>query len=128
MAMRLLKTDEGAFDVDEPHPASRWAMWVPLDPLQIDCITAIMLKILDDKCRMGPEEQVAFIAIYHVVKTRMGHYFDTSIHRLIEQGWNNDHPLVRKQIHEQRLYAERAIPKSVMKFFKRFLRESLYGL
>ncbi len=126
--MRSLRTDSESFNVDEPHPAGRWAMSVSLDPLQIDCITAIMLKILDDKCRMGPEQQVAVIAIYHVVKSRPGHYFDEKIHHLIEQSRNSDDPVLRKQIHEQRLNAEHIIPKSVMKFFKRFLRESLYGV
>jgi hypothetical protein len=36
-----------------PHPASAWAQCREFEPIHLDCVTAIMLKILDAKCKMG---------------------------------------------------------------------------
>ena len=114
--------------LESPHPAALWASEAPLDPLQIDCVTTVMLKILDQKCKMSPEEQVALIAIYHEVKGRRSLLFDDSIHAAIHNALNarlGDSP---ERIHQLRIQAEGMIPKPVMKHFKRYLRESLYGV
>jgi len=34
-----------------------WVETHPLSPLNIDCVVAVMLKILDGKCKMRPEEK-----------------------------------------------------------------------
>jgi hypothetical protein len=109
-----------------PHPAAHWAQTAPLDPIQVDCVTAVMLKILDHKCKMPPEEQMALMAIYSVVKERQGQLFDHSIHAEIAQALQLGGCAGYERIHELRLFAEATIPKPVMKHFKRYLRESLY--
>jgi hypothetical protein len=108
------------------HPAALWAETAPLDPIQIDCVTAVMLKILDNKCKMPPEEQMALMAIYSVVKERQGQLFDRSIHAEIAQALQLGGGASYERIHELRLFAEATVPKPVMKHFKRYLRESLY--
>ncbi|MET0054200.1 MAG: hypothetical protein ABW108_05260, partial [Candidatus Thiodiazotropha sp. 6PLUC10] len=113
--------------IEAPHPAALWAETAPLDPLQIDCVTAVMLKILDNKCKMGPEEQMAVVAIYTVIKERKGLLFDPSIHQEIDSALHADSLISQEQIHELRLFAEKTIPKPVMKHFKSYLRDSLYG-
>ena len=114
--------------LESPHPAALWATQAPLDPLQIDCITAVMLKILDKKCKMPPEEQMAVIAIYHEVKDRQSVLFDDSIHAAIHNAMNARLGDSAERIHQLREQAEGMIPKPVMKHFKRYLKESLYGV
>lgn len=110
------------------HPAARWAETAPLDPLQIDCVTAVMLKILDNKCKMSTEEQIALMAVYSVVKERDGLLFDDSMHLAIQTAMQSGGLTSSERIHELRLHAEQEIPKPVMKHFKQYLRESLYGV
>jgi hypothetical protein len=114
--------------MESPHPASLWAAEAPLDPLQIDCVTAVMLKILDHKCKMPPEEQMAVMAIYQEVKGRKSLLFDDSIHAAIHNAMHARLGDSAERIHQLRIQAEAMIPKPVMKHFKRYMRESLYGL
>ena len=123
-----MKADNLTALMESPHPAALWASHAPLDPLQIDCITAVMLKILDKKCQMPPEEQMAVIAIYHEVKDRQSVLFDDSIHAAIHNAMNARLGDSAERIHQLRQQAESMIPKPVMKHFKQYLRESLYGV
>ncbi|MEW8505386.1 MAG: hypothetical protein AB2598_01670 [Candidatus Thiodiazotropha sp.] len=114
--------------IESPHPAALWAQTAPLDPLQIDCVTTVMLKILDNNCKMLPEEQMAMMAIYSVVKEREGELLDAAIHTQIDEALQIGGSREYECIHELRLQAEAAVPKAVMKHFKNYLRESLYGI
>jgi hypothetical protein len=114
--------------MESQHPAAVWAASAPLDPLQIDCVTTVMLKILDHKCKMLPEEQMALMAVYHEVKNRPGLLLDDSIHAAIHNAMNARLGDSAERIHQLRVEAEGMIPKPVMKHFKRYLRESLYGV
>lgn len=114
--------------VDTPHPAALWAQTAPLDAVQIDCVTAVMLKILDNKCKMAPEEQMALMAVYSVVRQRKGILFDSNIHSEIDKALQADGAQSSERIHELRLHAEETIPKPIMKHFKSYLRDSLYGV
>jgi hypothetical protein len=114
--------------VNTAHPAAIWAQTTPLDPLQIDCVTAVMLKILDNKCKMLPEQQMALIAVYSVVKERKGLLLDASVHQEIDKAMELGDQDAMDRIGELRLLAEASIAKSVMKHFKRYLRDSLYGV
>ena len=112
---------------DAPHPAVVWAEAISLDPLQVDCVTTIMLSILDNQCDMGLEEQISLMAIYGVMKHRDGIVLERAGHQVIERAQESNDQQITDEIHELRLYAERAIPRQVMYYFKRFLHESLYG-
>ena len=46
-----------------PHPAAQWAVEAGFNPEQIDCTTTVVLKILDNKCKMLPGEKDAVMAI-----------------------------------------------------------------
>ncbi len=35
-----------------------WVREHPLSPIHVDCATAVMLKILDGKCKMDAEEKL----------------------------------------------------------------------
>ena len=107
------------------HPATHWAHATPLEPAHLDCVAAIMLKILDGKCRMGEAEKTALTAVYDVVKTRPGISLGIEVHALIAQARQGTHPALAEAIHAWRMRAETEIPKPVMKGFKHLLRTSL---
>ncbi|MES9940268.1 MAG: hypothetical protein ABW104_14400 [Candidatus Thiodiazotropha sp. 6PLUC2] len=114
-------------DLNAPHPAALWVERVSLDPLQVDCITAQMLAILDNHCKLGLEDQLAVMAIYSVVKDRPGLIFGGDVHQTIEKArLQRDNQMVQK-VRDLRLNAERRVPKQVMSHFQRFLAESLSG-
>lgn len=114
--------------IEAPHPAALWAQTAPLDPLQVDCVTAVMLRILDNKCELVPEEQMALMAVYSVVREKKGLLFDTSIHEEIDEALQATGAVSADRIHELRLFTEETIPKQVMKHFKSYLHDSLYGV
>jgi hypothetical protein len=95
-----------------------WAMQQNFNTQQIDCMTAVMLKILDKKCQMSADVQQLFIDIYQVIEKNESDIFDLEIHSFINQVLRYPDPLSLRHIHELRLYAESAIEKSVMKAFK----------
>jgi hypothetical protein len=115
------------------HPAGRWAMDTTLDPAHLDCVTAVMLKILDGKCRMGGAEKSALTAVYDVVRDRPGQTLGTHVHVLIALARRGQETTshafvpaeIRDPIHALRIEAESRIPKPVMKGFKQWLRASL---
>jgi hypothetical protein len=109
------------------HPATEWAQQTSFDETQVDCTIAVVLKILDNKCKMHEGEKAAVMHVYDVVKNDPGKLFDTDAHRLIELARRGDGEDVASKIHELRLYAEANIPKPVMKAYKAVLREGLFG-
>lgn len=103
------------------HPAAAWARGMPFEPVQLDCVSAIMLKILDAKCKMGEADKAALMAVYDVVKGRPGQGFGVEVHELIalaRQGTGAD---LAGRVHAWRVRAEAAIPKPAMKAFKQIL-------
>lgn len=111
-----------------PHPAAAWALRTPLEPIQVDCVTAIMLKILDGKCKMDAAEKAAVAAIYAAIQPCPGKLLDPAVHGLIARaGVTPDASLV-DEIYEQRVLAETMISRPVMKGFKAWLRaEGMIG-
>ncbi|MCG7871223.1 MAG: hypothetical protein JAZ11_03875 [Candidatus Thiodiazotropha lotti] len=113
--------------LDAPHPAALWVENVSLNPLQIDCVTAQMLAILDNHSKLGLEEQITLIAIYGVVKDRPGLIFDQVVHNTINRARTQCDTRIMQELHDLRLTAEQRIPKQIMRHFKLFLAESLNG-
>ena len=117
------------------HPAAQWAQETAFDATQVDCTITVVLKILDNKCKMLPGEKAAIMAIYDVVKPQAkqqtGKLFDAEALQAIEAARfaPNDTPsdTVLQMIHELRVYAEAHIPKPVMKRYKAMLRDGLFG-
>lgn len=107
------------------HPAAKWAQGSVFEPMHLDCVTAIMLKILDAKCKMGSAEKNALIAVYDVVKQRPGQTLDAEIHLLITAARAGIDAELAARVHAWREFAEEQISKPVMKNFKQWLRSSL---
>jgi len=106
------------------HPAVMWANETTFEPIEIDCITTIMLKILDGKCKMFPEEKQVIGLLYDITKYQKGIHLGDDVHLLIERASQCENHDFVERIYELRLYAETMISRPVMKKFKAMLREN----
>jgi hypothetical protein len=106
------------------HSAATWALRTRLEPIHVDCVTAIMLKILDGKCKMASAEKEAVAAIYHAIGPRPGQLLDPAVHGLIARALARRDEALVEEIYEQRVLAETMISRPVMKGFKVLLREA----
>jgi hypothetical protein len=109
------------------HPAAEWASEVNFTPLDVDCTTTVVLKILDGKCKMLPGEKTAVLAVYDVVRQQPGERLDPRVHLLINQARLSPSVEVMQHIHVQRVEAEARISKPEMKAYKAVLRDGLFG-
>lgn len=91
-------------------------------PIEIDCATAVMLKILDGKCKMNGSEKVVMEALYDALKGHSGQVLGPDLHTLIARARSGLDEVLREDVYEQRLYAETQISRPVMKGFKARLR------
>ena len=107
----------------DSHPVTQWAMQASLSSSDIDCVTTVMLKILDGKCKMFAEEKKAIAIIYDVTRHLPGNLLGKDIHDLIERACHSKDEGMILEIYEQRLYAETMIGRPTMKAFKAMLRE-----
>jgi hypothetical protein len=102
----------------------QWLNIHTLLPIHIDCVTAVMLKILDGKCKMNREEKTLMTLLYEQVKHCQGALLPDDIHDLI--AISKMHPEddnLRMLVYEKRLLAETMISRPVMKAFKSMIRE-----
>ncbi len=104
------------------HAAAVWAYHREFDPIHIDCAAALMLKILDGKCKMNEDEKKIMSVIYDVVKHKPGKLLDSRVHGLISSARFESTEQLIEAIYEQRLYAEQMISRPVMKAYKALLR------
>jgi hypothetical protein len=109
------------------HPAAEWAIENGFNAEQVDCTTAVVLKILDNKCKMSPGEMAAILAIYDVVHLTYPPMLGTEVHEAIRALRTAATDEARASIHRLRVQAEAEIPKPVMKNYKSFLRDGLFG-
>lgn len=111
----------------EDHPAAQWALETGFDAEQVDCTTAVVLKILDNKCKMSPGEMAAILAIYDVVHHISAPMLGSAVHEAIRAMRIEATDETRASVHQFRVQAEAQIPKPVMKGYKAFLRDGLFG-
>ena len=112
---------------DTDHVAASVAAHA-LTPSDIDCATAVMLKILDGKCKMGEVDKLVMAALYDAVRDRPGQRFGTAEHALIAAAREGADEAMKNAIYERRVLAETAISRPVMKAFKAMIRaEGLFS-
>lgn len=103
-----------------------WLATATLTPPECDCITAVMLKILDGKCKMPAHEKIIMEALYRETRQLPGHHLQASYHRFIAPFLNVIRTDIEEEkilaIYEQRVLAETKISRPVMKKFKGRLR------
>lgn len=106
-----------------PAHVSNWARSNPLTPIEVDCATTVMLKILDGKCKMNEAEKPVMAMLYEAVKHLPGEVLDNTVHQLISAAQQDLNDTMKMFIYEKRLMAETAISRPVMKRFKAMIRE-----
>ena len=102
---------------------ARWVAAHPLSPAHVDCATAVMLKILDGKCKMRPTEKSVMTLLYEQVKDCPGALLGADSHALIAEAGASLDEAMKLRVYEQRVLAETRISRPVMKGFKAMLRE-----
>ena len=100
-----------------------WAEQAKWEPIHVDCTTAVMLKILDGKCKMNPREKTVMAVVYDVIKDKPGKLLASEIRPLIALARAEPTEAILERIYEQRLLAETMISRPVMKDFKAMLRQ-----
>ncbi len=105
-----------------PERVSAWVAAHALSVSDIDCATAVMLKILDGKCKMHAAEKIVMAWLYDAVKARPGHLLGAEMHALIAAARPVADEATRNLIYEKRVLAETAISRPVMKAFKAMIR------
>ncbi|OQK15624.1 hypothetical protein AU255_15485 [Methyloprofundus sedimenti] len=102
---------------------TQWSLNNPLSPEQVDCVTTVMLKILDGKCKMKAEEKDRMLLLYDQVKTQQGKLMGEEMHQLINHARNNLTDDIKDVIYEKRVLAETTLSRPVMKAFKAMIRQ-----
>ncbi|MBB3103036.1 hypothetical protein [Azomonas macrocytogenes] len=106
-----------------PTHVAHWVEANPLIPVHVDCAIAVMLKILDGKCKMKPDEKIVMALLYDAVRTQPHERLDANVHGLIAEARANLDEQLINRVYEQRVLAETIISRPVMKGFKAMLRE-----
>lgn len=106
-----------------PADVRAWLAAHPLTPSEVDCVTAVMLKILDGKCKMPEWEKPLMAALYDAAQGLPGQQFGASEHALIAQARTHADDTLRQTLYEHRVLAETAISRPVMKAFKAKIRD-----
>ena len=97
----------------DTHHVAAWVAPHTLTPSDIDCATAIMLKILDGKCKMSETDKLVMAALYDAVKHRPGQRFGDELHALIAQARAPGGDALRDLIYEKRVLAETTLSRPV---------------
>lgn len=104
-------------------PVAAWVAAHSLTASDVDCATAVMLKILDGKCKMGEVDKQVMAHLYDAVKDRPGLRFGDPFHTLIASARQQADEALKNFIYEKRVLAETAISRPVMKSFKAMIRQ-----
>ncbi len=104
-----------------------WLRSNPLSASDVDCVAAVMLKILDGKCKMGALEKHVMAQLYQLVRGYQGLRLAIEVHDLIDLALEEDSEAMRDRVYEYRVLAETRISRPVMKAFKAKIRaQGLY--
>ncbi|GEM_PF-1982819 len=101
---------------------SLWVAGANFSRSEVDCITAVMLKILDGKCKMPSDEKTVMASLYDCITGLPGLHLDASYHQLIARAKAIGTEKLLTQVYETRVLAETQISRPVMKKFKARLR------
>ena len=113
---------EGAILAPRLLAVEDWAATATLSPAEVDCVTAVMLKILDGKCKMAADEKDMMERLYHACTGREGLLLGNDYHDLVRAARVDRGEPMRARVYEQRVLAETMISRPVMKGFKARLR------
>lgn len=95
-----------------------------LTPAEVDCAIAVMLKIIDGKCKMPAEEKTVMSALYDEVSGMEHSLLQPDVHELINRSRGTLNEDLKLEVYEKRVLAETVISRPVMKAFKARIRKA----
>lgn len=101
---------------------AQWVAQYPLQPVHVDCAIAVMLKIIDGKCKMPAVEKRVMEVLYDHVAHEPHERLAPELHHLIRRARVDHTEEVKLEVYEQRVLAETTISRPVMKAFKAMIR------
>lgn len=113
-----------SLSLSDPAALAAWARVHLEAPADVDCTTAVMLKILDGKCKMAAHDMAVIPLLYDAIGGRPGRLLGADVHALIAQARGGTRHALVARIYELRVLAETAISRPVMKAYKARLREA----
>ncbi len=105
-------------------PADQWLKAQQLSPIEVDCVTTLMLKIIDGKCKMNSQDKTLISELYQLTQIQSGILFDDTYHQLIASALTLTSEELVDNVYEKRVLAETQISRPVMKAFKKRLRDT----
>jgi hypothetical protein len=103
-------------------PPDEWLAREHLADREVDCVIALMLKILDGKCKMSDGDKAVATRLYDAMGARDGAALGAAEHALIRTARNSPDQGLLDAVYERRVLAETRISRPVMKGFKARLR------
>jgi hypothetical protein len=108
--------------VADTQALRHWVAKATLSGSEVDCIAAVMPKILDGKCKMASDEKMIMASLYDCTADLPGLYLGAVYHQLIARAKATGTEQILTQVYESRVLAETQISRPVMKKFKARLR------
>jgi len=103
----------------------KWSEQNHLSPIEIDCVIAVMLKILDEKCKMKARDKIIMEQLYDLLRYRPNQLLpQPQTNELIIIARTDHSEEMKNKVYEQRVLAETMISRPIMKSFKAMLRHS----
>jgi len=108
--------------IAEAEAVQAWVRARAFSPSDVDCAITVMLKILDGKCKMAPDEKRVMAHLYHATRDLPSWHFGDAEHALIDEGRGRHDDAFKLHIYERRVLAESMLSRPVMKAFKARIR------
>jgi hypothetical protein len=111
--------------MDDLSTAYEWAKTYQFDDVELQYITILALKILDNHCKMDYDNYNLFISVYDGIADKANSPFDKKVHKIIELARVDD-PIIPSQeykdaIHQLRVAMMRDMQKPIMKRLKQLV-------
>ncbi len=104
-------------------PAEQWLQSHQLSAQEVDCVIALMLKIIDGKCKMNELDKQLTRELYGHCRQQPTARLEPQLHQLIAAALESPDEALLALVYEQRVLAETMISRPVMKGFKARLRQ-----
>lgn len=115
--------------MDICEKAYNWAKTYDFEPIDIEYATKLALKMLDDSCKMTPEDRKMFFYVYDAISDRDDIKLEDDINKLVllarDRNTIYSKPEYADIVHACRLEVIPNMLKVHMKAFKKMVRKKL---
>jgi hypothetical protein len=108
--------------MDDQSTVYEWAKTYEFSEEEVQYMTILALKILDDECQMDYDNYNLFMSVYDGIKDKNNSPFNMSVHSIIDLARAKDpikaDPVYKEMIGELRVTMMKEFHKPTMKSFK----------